>query len=389
MRMKPWVLWSLFPIAGLACSSAAAPGGAGAGGAGEALASGAITTDASTTAQAQTASVASSSSTGGPPAPLELLHLEGRFDESNADKPRFSWPGTSIGARFTGGCQKVEVSLEGVDGVWFQVEVDGQPTSKFITTGGAATYTVATDLPDDGHHDIRIVRRNEGWLGKVSFVSFEATGCEMLESPVPHAHRIEFIGDSNTCGYGDEGTAPCSFSADTENVYLTYAAIAARNLDASAHFIAYSGKGVYQNSGGDTDHVMPELYLRTLWDDDDPSYDFSRFDPEVVLVNLGSNDFAHPIADETFIGAYEDFLGEIRERRPNATIICVIWTKWGEAHGALVTEAVDRFGDPNVSTTLFERKNTEPNGCDAHPSLVTHARIGEQLTELIQTKLGW
>jgi hypothetical protein len=56
---------------------------------------------------------------------------------------------------------------------------------------------------------------------------------------------VLFIGDSITAGYGvlcNVSEAP--FTAETESAYHTYAAVAARALDADAHVIAYSGKGV-------------------------------------------------------------------------------------------------------------------------------------------------
>jgi hypothetical protein len=320
---------------------------------------------------------------------MELLHEEGRFDLSTPAKPTFTWSGTSIGARFTGGCQSIEVALEGASKVWFQVEIDGQPSTKFVTTGGAKSYPIATGLSATMNHDIRIVRRNEGFAGNVSFVSFTPTGCQQIESPVPHVHSIEYVGDSITCGYGIEGQDPCNFSADTETVYTTYAAIAARNLDASAHFIAYSGKGIHQNYGGNTTELMPELYLRTLTNDAASSYDFSLYDPELVVVNLGTNDFSVAIDSAAFVADYKTFLAAIRQRRPNATIVCVTWKHWGSTHEALVTQAVTDFGDPKVLTTEFEIKSAEGLGCDGHPNTVTHARLGAELTQFLQTKLGW
>ena len=53
-----------------------------------------------------------------------------------------------------------------------------------------------------------------------------------------------FIGNSITCGYGTETTDPYEhFSYDNENHTLTYAYLAARDLDADFHVVARSGIG--------------------------------------------------------------------------------------------------------------------------------------------------
>lgn len=372
-----------------ACVACSSSGGATTGAGGGGGTSSATTSDGATSTGAM-GSNASSSSAGGAPPAMELVHFEGRFDLSMPNEPEFTWSGTSIGTRFTGACQSIQVSLDGAKDVWFEIEIDGQSTGKFITTGGPASYPLAASLASATTHDVRIVRRDEGFFGNVRFVSFDATGCQQIESPVPHEHRIEYVGDSITCGYGIEGaSASCNFSGATENAYATYAAIAARNLDASAHFIAYSGKGVHQNYGGDMNEKMPELYLRTLTNDATSMYDFSLYEPELVVVNLGTNDFSAPLDHNAFVSDYVAFLGAIRARRPNATILCVTWAHWGASNEALVTQAVTTFGDPKVLTTEFAILSSEGLGCDSHPNLVTHARLGMELTAFLQAHLGW
>ena len=93
----------------------------------------------------------------------------------------------------------------------------------------------------------------------------EVEGGAVVPSPWPYSHRIEFIGDSLTCGYGIEGAkATCGFAGDPESAFSTYAMTASRDLDAAAHVICFSGKGVHQNYGGDLNEPMPVLYPRTL-----------------------------------------------------------------------------------------------------------------------------
>jgi len=325
---------------------------------------------------------------GGAPAAMALVHRAGRFDLANPEAPTFSWSGSSFQTRVDG--TGVDVSLDGASAIGFQIIVDGVPTNTFKTTGGVATYNVASGL-SDGPHDVRIVRRNEGFFGNVTFLGFQpVAGAELVMSPPPHAHTMELIGDSVTCGYGVEGPDEfCDFSGDTETVVATYGFIAAENVDADAHFIAFSGKGVHQNYGGNTDELMPELYLRTLTGDAASVWDFTSYTPEVVVINLGTNDFSAAIDGAAFTADYVELLTLVRGNYPAATIVAVTWAHWGAGNEELVHDAVDDFADANVLETRFAIDAADGWGCDYHPSAITHQKLGAQLTELLQTELGW
>jgi len=213
---------------------------------------------------------------------------------------------------------------------------------------------VAKGLPA-GEHDVALVRRNEGFFGDVSFLGFEpGPGALLVESPWPYVHTMELIGDSLTAGYGIEGAdANCSFSAATESFYGTYGAIAGRNVNAAVHAIAYSGKGVFQNYGGNKSELMPALWLRAMTKDPASMWDFAGFTPVEVVVNLGTNDFSAPLAKDDFVGAYVAFLGQIRAKYPQAVIFCVTWQHWGKAQEGWVTEAMSKTGDPALRHVGF------------------------------------
>jgi hypothetical protein len=279
--------------------------------------------------------------------------------------------------------------MAGADGVFFQIVVDGMPTGTFVTSGGDGTYELASGLPR-GIHDVEIHRRNEGFFGNSQFIEFVAVDGTLVESPSPYAHRMEFIGDSITCGYGIEGPDEfCNFTGDTESAYTTYAAIASRNVGAAAHLVACSGKGVFQNYGGDTNEPMPAIYDRTLTSDAMPVWDFQSFVPEAVVINLGTNDFSAPIQESDFVGAYVDLLTTVRGHYPMAAIFCVTWEHWGAQNQGYVSSAVTQFADANVHEVEFTIEAADGWGCDYHPSLATHAKLGALLTTELERTLGW
>jgi len=113
----------------------------------------------------------------------------------------------------------VHVVLDAEGDVIFEVLIDGVPTTTFQTSRGEGTFTLASGLPA-GEHDVLIFRRTEAFFNAVSFIEFQIDGGDLVPSPAPHRHRLEFIGDSITAGYGALGAGPdCSFSAETESAY--------------------------------------------------------------------------------------------------------------------------------------------------------------------------
>ena len=376
---------------------AAACGGGGATGSG----GGATTSTASTSTTSETTTGTGSGGTGGSGGSMQTggggaggsvpkapYHLVGRFDDSDPARPQASWSGTTFRTRVSG--PSLSISLGGAKDIRFQIEIDGQSTGTFTTSGGDKLYEVATGL-SSGEHDVVIVRRNEGFFGDVAFLGFEpGPGAALVETAWPYAHDLELIGDSLTAGYGIEGpNASCNFSGGTESYYGTYGAVAARQVNAAVHAIAYSGKGVFQNYGGDKNELMPALWRRTLTNDPGKPWDFSKRTPEAVVINLGTNDFSASIAQSDFVGAYVGLLGDVRKEYPSALIFCVTWAHWGGAHEGWVKSAMTTTGDANLRHVGFSIDPADGLGCDSHTNLVTNGKLGAVLAQALHDELGW
>lgn len=105
--------------------------------------------------------------------------------------------------------------------------------------------------------------------------------------------RIEFIGDEVTAGYGADGRdETCRFSSATEDSSASHAFIAGELLDAEVVTVASSGVGASRNANAYGANTMPLLWTRTLPLDGHNAWDFSRWTPDAVVVELGYNDFA-------------------------------------------------------------------------------------------------
>ena len=396
MNLRALTLLATLGWAVAACSSSettssnatASGSGTGAGGAGGSGNGGDMMNPSSTTS--------ASSSTGGSE-PMELVHFLGRFDRSKPEAPAFAWPGSAIATHFSG--TGLDVSLHDDGTNFFAVSIDGAAPTVLATSGAKDTYTLAQGLAD-GEHDALLFRRTESFQGIVHFHGFTPAGGKgLIPTPAPFKRHLELIGDSITCGYGNEGAGPkCGFSADTENEWLAYGAITARALSAEPHVIAYSGKGAYRDYSGSTGEQMPALYERTFADDSSSTWDFSSWKADVVVLNLGTNDFASGDPGQPYVDAYAGMVKQIRGHYPDAYILCAVGsmlagaslsTDVGYVKG--VVSAANAGGDIRVSFVDLgvQEGNVDGFGCDYHPSVKTDQLMADKLTAAIKAIAGW
>ncbi|MFT3842187.1 MAG: SGNH/GDSL hydrolase family protein [Myxococcaceae bacterium] len=200
------------------------------------------------------------------------------------------------------------------------------------------------------------------------------------------------VGDSITCGYGDLGMLPCTFSADTEDENAAWGALAARQVDAGHVAVAYSGKGMYRNYGGDMSATMPQIWNRVFADDGTSSYGFSQYQPDVVVVNLGTNDYSTGDPGMPFETAYTGFLGQVRLQYPNAFIVCATGPMTDDSsYQSHVQAAIAAAADPKVSYLDLgvQDCNVDGCGCDYHPSQVTQQKMADKLVAHLKTLLPW
>jgi lysophospholipase L1-like esterase len=318
----------------------------------------------------------------------------GRFDTSDPAGPRFAWSASAISVRFTG--PSIAIRLRDDGNNQLQVVVDGAPTSVVVTGPSREAYSLASGLAP-GEHEVTISKRTEASVGEMQFLGFTtAPGGAIRPMPArAGGRRIELVGDSITAGYGDEGTIPtCPFSPVTENEFLTYGAITARSLGAEHVTIAWSGKTI---------DGMAQLYERTLPSRADSHWDFGAWVPDVVVVNLGTNDFFQgELRQAVFTTAYVSLLGRIRSHYPHALIVCALGPMMSDTYppgGMNLTRArrylraaVDAArakGDSRLSIVEFPSQDPTTAGCGFHPSVRTHRQMAQQLTAELKNALGW
>lgn len=339
------------------------------------------------------------------PASDARIQYTGRVDASAASAV-FSYPGVSIKLRFKGDAVDLLLKDQGAGDErttnYYQVTLDNQTSVKLAVRASQTVYELGRNLAP-GEHTLEFVKLTETEVGASELQGFKVHG-EPLEPLARPALRLELIGDSITCGYGDEvsileaDNPTTGFHSVNENITRTHGWLTARALGAEAMFTCYSGRGVYRNNTGDTTGTVPRLYDRVIPTQDTPRWSSARYTPDVIVLNLGTNDFALGVPDSTgFTTAYTDFVTRLRGLYPQARIICAVgpmmsdWYPSGERHWSTVQSWVSSVvkgfndrGDARVHYLAFTPQ-TEPYGEDWHPSAATQQAMATRLTDFIRS----
>jgi lysophospholipase L1-like esterase len=339
----------------------------------------------------------------------------GRFDFSNPRKPAFSYPGTSIKANFQGTSVAVIIKEygSGTDQTtnYFNVSIDGAAPIVLKVNNKDTLYTISNTLSDT-EHQIEIFKRTESSVGKCDFRGLKlADGKALLSPPDRNNLRIEFIGDSYSCGYGNEVNIPqtgnpnTGFHSINENNYNAWGAIATRTLQAEYVCTAASGRGMYRNNTGSTAGTLPVLYDQIIADQNLPAWDHNNYIPNILVIHLGTNDFfpvasGNAIDSAAFVSTYINFINKMRGYYPSACIICAVPNglsdyypagKYNLTHAKNFIKAIVNYihtqGDKKVYYFSMTPQGTkgEPYGEDYHPSLETHQLMADELVKFIET----
>ena len=214
-------------------------------------------------------------------------------------------------------------------------------------------------------------------------------------------------------------------------------------LDADVVNTCWSGKGVERNYRERTNDANRLLTMPDLWRErtlaakpvpqpgaepegtQAPRWDFSTEpEPQVVLINLGTNDFTRDVLKnnegnaydgdngdnvpdgdinlESFRDTFLNFVRDVRAKRPNAHIFLSLppmvtdQFPLDDARSNLysvllfIAEEFERSGDTKVyAMQLVEQGTRYGLGCDYHPNLLVHEIMAEQVAGAIRSKTCW
>ncbi|MBQ8495301.1 MAG: hypothetical protein IJ465_06060 [Clostridia bacterium] len=255
----------------------------------------------------------------------------------------------------------------------------------------AAWYTVATDLEPGVRHTVRVVKRsmsNAGavYIGKVRLSDDSRAWPNTDVRP----YRIQVLGDSISCGYGSLWDG-----SETEEITVwqggdkTFAVRLANRLNAELEIVAIGGIGV-GNVENAPYPLLPNYKQEDMYNGVD--CDFSLYVPDVIVIELGANDYGNRNPPEVFRNNAMTLIDFIREQYPDTTIVWVYGMMGGVTYGNNIKQLVEYYrqnGDAKIHYMPFALDANEPWGQHGHPGQQTHDRLGDELAATISEIMDW
>ncbi|MBN2717866.1 MAG: hypothetical protein JXX14_18605 [Deltaproteobacteria bacterium] len=350
-----------------------------------------------------------------------LIRYTGRVDFSNPLGPVFSHSGVSIRIRFTGRRLHIRLDNPAIHRApditnYFNVVVDGAAPVMLQTTSEQKSYVLAKNLADCGEHEVVLFKRTESSpaeypnAGKVTVRGISIDDGATLLRTKEQSLRMEFIGDSIVCGYGN-GLSKADpiedhYTTLNANAWMAFGPIAARAMNAAYVAVAYSGRGMVRNFGGRKGQTVPDMYLCTIPDDPGAApWRPEFYVPDIIVINLGTNDFSEGVGPQEaldalemrFAARYQSFIEELTGYYSNATFILTVGPMISDQFPAeyfaqkrvrrtlkaLVAHFRSR-GYSNVHWLAFPRHRA-PFGEDYHPTIATHRKMANRLVRFIES----
>ncbi|WP_051703819.1 RICIN domain-containing protein [Glycomyces sp. NRRL B-16210] len=291
------------------------------------------------------------------------LQYYGRWSRADSSYYTMGWAGGYVESAFTG--SSIGVKLRGTIDLWYSV--DGGAETWLRNASG--NVTIRSGL-GSGTHTIRIGFRERAgsYTGDPAFGGFLLASGGATVSIARPEHHIEFIGDSITVGQPN-GDRP----------FTTYPWLSAEALGASHMQVAEGGACV---STADC-RGMVDWFLRTTNQDFDEMWDFSTYETDLVVINLGTN---NKVSSVEFQSDYVLLLERARQAYPDAEILAM-----GVFRERLLQEvqnavaARNAAGDQKVHyvDTVGWVDPVADTGDNVHPHDAGHAKIANLLTPIL------
>ena len=185
--------------------------------------------------------------------------------------------------------------------------------------------------------NVRIIKLSECAMSTFGIKPVMIAEDEKIEPAPAKNIKMEFIGDSITCGYGvDDPDKEHHFKTATEDVTKAYAYKTALALNADYSMVSVSGYGIISGFTNDGNKI-PEQTIPQYYDKlgfsynkfadsitvSETEWDFERYKPDIIVINLGTNDMNYATTDERkaeFEDGYLDFLKKVRSLNPDSYI---------------------------------------------------------------------
>lgn len=358
----------------------------------------------------------------------DYIHVYGRT--VNTDPMPIFW--TAGGVEFVTNSTEAYIEIESdysINETWIEVEMNDSLLQRFILQKGKVNYLLFKGFSNTEYRKI-LVRISSQPIqdDEVRKVLVHNISCDGDVKAAVHPERkIEFIGDSLTSGEGltTRGNKD-TWCAGIFGLQGHYALAVAKHFGADYSFISQSGWGVCTGWDNNVNNTIPAYYTQICGILDGESnkklgafgeHDFGSWQPEVVLINLGTNDGAatgqpawtDPVSGDTyklevdeakklvpeakakFENAIVSFIKAVRQNNPGAEIV---WA-YGMCDHSMeeyIISAVDQYlaetDDKKMGYLSLPEAKEEQLGAHEHPGVKDHEAAALVIIDYLEKKLG-
>nr|WP_314495896.1 cellulase family glycosylhydrolase [uncultured Chryseobacterium sp.] len=323
---------------------------------------------------------------------------KGRVEKTSNTTAKLSGPGSSVEFQFKENSVSVKLKNNPFQGYYnyFSVELDGKYAGRFkVDNNDFKTFTFHVSDKTKSIHTIKIFKATEAAMGELVV---DVSGIDALPYQLISRKKIEFIGDSITCGFGnDESGLPCGQGQwfDQHNAYLAYGPVVSRMLGTDFLLSSVSGYGMYRNWNSEQaeESILPEVYPYLYLRKDNPEKFENDYQPDLVSICLGTNDLSEgdgkkarlPFNKNKFIGNYIEFIQKTYKRYPNTRIALLNSPMLGGDRNRLLLECLQEIKDffkndkQHKPIEIFEFPEMKPEGCGYHPSSSDDKKMADLL----------
>ena len=308
---------------------------------------------------------------------------------------------------------------------WYSFMLNGTFMSRRMADKGTHRVCVFRGMNPEVVQNVRIIKDTQAYsadpdsLLQICALETDGEFLPVEERPL----KLEFIGDSITSGEGDIGSHThnwdwCSLIFSAEN---NYAVMTGQAMNADIRVISQSGWGVGCGWNNDIHAAMPPVYdkvcglLKGARNEalgaQQPN-DFEAWQPDVVFINLGTNDGGsfnspewqdeetgecfknHLNADgslnvhdvKRFQENVRAFLKKLRSCNPNSKLVW-IYGMLGHIMETALMKAVQEYrlesGDENVEY-LSLTDDIDHRGARNHPAVQAHKKAAKELVAYLK-----
>lgn len=351
------------------------------------------------------------------------LKIHGRTKRSLSPTTLF-WTGSGVECNIKAAELWIEVDVSYDNSEpWISILVNGAWIGRQMLVKGRYWICIFRGMDKYSVRNIRIVKDSQA-------LSWDEGNCLQIHAfrtdgefvPIEDKIlRIEFIGDSITCG---EGAIGSKLELDWNPMWCSaqnnYSTMTSDALKADFRIIAQSGWGVLNGWDNNPNSALPKHYDKICgvvngdrnvelgaWE----ANDFSEWQPDFIVINLGTNDgesFNTPAwveagkickqrmnEDGSFnqedLGCFENaviaFLKKLRSYNPKAHLLWA-YGMMGNSMLPSIEKAIDQYKaqstDQKVSILPLPTMEQQDIGAKRHPGVKVHEKATKILVEALQ-----